>query len=524
MADKKYVIAIDAGTTGVRTLIVDLKGKIVGLAYHENPLKFPGAGLCELDAKEMVNGMYETTRTAMSESGIDANEIGGLSFTFMRSSFVLRKKDGTFVRDILMWQDLRCQERFDWMTQVLADKGLTPQDYYKKTAFPLHSTTLPNGKIYWVKEHEPKIYEDTEVIHTIHALAAHAYGVDGFIDDKEDIGWYGLHNGNTMEFDSELADIFGVDLDKYAGNQPAGTVIGHVTEEVAAKTGLVAGIPIVVGCGDHQCAAIGLGNNHEGLASLVMGTCGLLVGHSSKPVRDPSCAAWVVGTPMDGQYELECHSNAAASSFRWLRDAMYSEAFSITSAGDSKVDVYDIMTAIAAKANVGSDGLIYLPWNAGANCPHYDPAARGGFLGFTFAHGRPEITRAVMEGVVYDIRDMWETELKAGLPPFEVLRLSGGAARSSLWCQIVADVLNVPVETTENEEATALGAAMIASVGGGMYKDLQEAIDNMVHVSARYEHIPENVAIYDKLYKIFNDAYGALKDKAFPEINEYQGF
>lgn len=521
---KNYVISIDAGTTGVRCLLVDLGGHISALAYRENPLEFPAPGLCECDAAAIEENIVYTTKKAMEDSGIDPNEIGGISFTFMRSSFFLRKNDGSFARKVIMWQDLRAAERFPWMKEQLAAKGLTPEDYYAKTAFPLESTTLPNNKIYWVKEHEPEILEQTDIIHTVHALCAHVFGVEGYIDDKEDIGWFGLHNADTMEFDPELADIFGMDLKKYAGNQPAGTVIGHVTEEAAEKMGLVAGIPIVVGCGDHQCAAIGLGNNHEGLASLVMGTCGLLVGHSSKPVRDPACAAWVVGTPMDMQYELECHSNAAASSFRWLRDAIMQEAAQLTDCTDQKIDVYDIMTAIAAKANVGSDGLVYLPWNAGANCPHYDPNARGAFIGFTFAHGRPEIIRSVMEGVVYDIRDMWELEVKAGLPPFQVLRLSGGAARSPMWCQIVADVLNVTVETTKNEEATALGAAMIATVGAGIYNNLQEAIDNMVHVTGVYKPIPENVEKYNELYKIFNDAYDALKEKTFPEIAQYQGF
>ncbi len=524
MAEKKYVLSIDAGTTGVRSLLVNLQGEIVGLAYNENPLKFPGAGLCELDAREMVSGMHKTTKQVMEESGIDPNEIGGISFTFMRSSFIMRRKDGSFVRDIIMWQDLRSQERFPWMREQLAKKGLTPEDYYAKTAFPLESSTLPNNKFYWVMEHEPELWKEVATMHSVHALCAEAYGVEGYIDDKEDIGWFGLHDSDSMEYDPELLEIFGIDRSILPEIQPAGKIIGYTTEEVAEKTGLVPGIPIIVGCGDHQCAAIGLGNNHAGLASLVMGTCGLLVGHSKDPVRDPGCAAWVVGTPEDGQYELECHSNAAASSFKWLRDAMYEPAFLFTQAGGEQIDIYDIMTAIASKANLGSDGLIYLPWNAGAACPHWNAAARGGFVGFTFAHGRAEITRAVMEGVVYDIRDMWETELKAGLPTFEVLRLSGGAARSSLWCQIVADVLNITVETTANEEATALGAAMIAAVGSGLYANLQEAADNMVHVTGRYEPIPENVETYEKLYRIFTDTYDALKDKVFPGINEYQGF
>ena len=225
---------------------------------------------------------------------------------------------------------------------------------------------------------------------------------------------------------------------------------------------------------------------------------------------------------MDGQWEIEAHSNAAASSFRWLRDAIMQTEYSVATQGN--VDVYDIMTAIAAEAEVGCKGLIYLPWNAGANCPHYDATARGGFLGFTFAHGRPEIIRSVMEGVAYDIKDMYINLKQAGLPEFKVLRLGGGAARSTLWCQIVADVLNIPVETVECEEATALGAGMLAATGSGMYEDLQSAIDNMVTIKDRYEPIPENVEKYEKLYEIFNDAYDALKAKTFPEISAFQGF
>lgn len=522
MSEKKYVIGIDAGTTGVRTLIFNKAGEICSLAYHENPLRFPEPGKIELDAQKIVDGCYYTTKKALEQSGIDPNEIGGISFTFMRSSFVLRKKDGAFVRDIIMWQDLRCQEMFPWMEEQLKKNGMTPGDFYNLSGFPLFSTTWPAPKIYWVKKNEPEIYEEAEVIHSIHALLAKAYGVDEYIDDREDAGWWMLVNGTTFEFDEKLGEIFNADLDKYARNEPAGTIIGYTTKEVAEKTGLVEGIPIIVGCGDHQCAAIGMGNNHEGLASLVLGTCGLLVGHASTPPRDPNASCQVLGTPMDGQWEIEAHSNAAASSFRWLRDAIMQTEFSVSQSGN--VDVYDIMTAIAGKAKVGSDGLIYLPWNAGANCPHYDANARGAFIGFTFSHGRPEIIRSVMEGVAYDIKDMYMNLKQAKLPEFKVLRLGGGAARSSLWCQIVADVLNLPVETVECEESTALGAGMLAATGCGMYESLQDAIDNMVKVKDRYEPIPENVAIYEKLYEIFNDSYCALKEKVFPEISEYQGF
>lgn len=522
MADKKYVLGLDAGTTGVRSLIFDKAGNIVSLAYNPNPLQFPKPGVVELDAQEIIDGCYKTTKQAVEDAGIDPNEIGGISFTFMRSSFVLRKNDGSFVRDIMMWQDLRCQEMFPWMIDQLAKNGMTPDDFYQVSGFPLTSTTWPSAKIYWVKKHERDLYDEADVIHSIHALVANAFGAEGFIDDKEDIGWWGIIDGTKFEFEPKLAEIFDVEIEKYAKNAPAGTIIGYTTKEVAEKTGLVPGIPVIVGCGDHQCAAIGLGNNHEGLASLVLGTCGLLVAHSSTPPRDPNSSCQVLGTPSDGQWEIEAHSNAAASSFRWLRDAIMQNETAV--AEESGLDVYDLMTAIAAKAKVGCDGLIYLPWNAGANCPHYDAAARGGFIGFTFAHGRPEMIRSVMEGVVYDIKDMYINLCQAGLPEFEVLRLSGGAARSELWCQIVADVLNLSVETVECEEATALGAGMIAATGCGMYDSLQDAIDHMVTVKKRYEPIPENVKTYEQLYEIFTESYNALKDKVFPQISHYQGY
>ncbi|SCP98404.1 FGGY-family carbohydrate kinase [Anaerobium acetethylicum] len=518
----KYALGIDAGTTGCRTLIFDLKGNTVGEAYEANPLKFPKPGWLELNPQYIIENCYASTKRAIKESGVDPEEIGSVSFTFMRSSFVLRKHDGSFVRDIVMWQDLRCQEMFPWMKDQIAKNGMTEDEFYELSGFPLCATTWPSAKIYWVKKNEPELYEAADVIHSIHALVMNAYGADGFIDDKEDIGWWGIINGTTFEYEKKLADMFEVDIDKYAKNERSGKVVGEVTKEVAKKTGLAIGTPLVVGCGDHQCAAIGLGNNHEGMVSLAMGTCGLLVAHSHVPPRDPNSSCQVLGTPMDGEWEIEAHSNAAASSFRWLRDAIMQTEMEVQK--QTGIDVYDLMTAQAAKAKPGCDGLIYLPWNAGANCPHYDPSARGAFIGFTFAHGKPEIIRSVMEGVLYDIKDMYFNLLQAGLPEFKVMRLTGGAARSDLWCQMTADVLGIAVETVESEEATALGAAMIGATGAGIFDSLQDAIDNMVHVKKRFEPNPENVEIYKKLYEIFTDSYNALKTDVFPKISKYQGY
>jgi xylulokinase len=218
---------------------------------------------------------------------------------------------------------------------------------------------------------------------------------------------------------------------------------------------------------------------------------------------------------------MEGHASAAASSFRWLRNTL--GQLERTTAEVTGIDVYDLLTNEAAQSPPGSKGAIFLPWLAGAACPYYDSYARGSFVGLTFAHTKGDMVRAAMEGITFEMRDMLEALKEGGLPDFEYYRVTGGAARSSLWNQIQADIYGGSIETVKVSEATALGAAMLATLGVGIYKDIHEAIENMVHVDNRWEPIPENVKVYNEMFGIFRETYQALKDKVFPAISKHQG-
>jgi xylulokinase len=520
MAAQRYVVGIDAGTTGCRAVIFDLAGRDIASGYRENPLRYPHPGWVECSPQAIVDNCYDSMRDAIMRSGIDPHEIASVSFTMMRSSFVLRDAEGGFVRDIIMWQDLRNAEMLPWMQQRLEARGMTADELYDRTGFPL-GQVWPSSKIYWVKRHHPDQYDRTAVIHSIQALVIEAFGADDYIDDTDDAGWWQIVDGDTFQYDQELAEVFGVDVQKYSRNVPSGTCVGQVTRTVSERTGLAEGTPLVVGSGDHQSAAVGLGNVAEGMASIVLGTAGVVVAQSNKPIRDPHRKAHVIGSAL-GRWEIEGHSNAAASSFKWV-SGTFGE-LEMTTQARTGADCYDLLTKQAEASPPGSQGLVFVPWLAGAACPHYNADARGAFVGLTLGHRKSDIVRAAMEGVCYETRAVLEAIGNVKLPPFQLYRVSGGAARSPLWNQMAADIYARPVETVRVPEATALGAAMIGAVGVGLFADLYEAVGEMVHIADRWEPIDRNVRLYNEMYEIFDETYRALSRNIYPAIARMQGF
>jgi xylulokinase len=516
---KKYLAGIDCGTMGVRCVILDLQGSEVSSAYYETPTQYPKPGWVEQKAEDVIELAYQSTRDAIGKSGIKPEDIACVSFTNMRSTFVPIDKDGNFLHPIFVWQDLRGAEMFPWMRERLAANGMTELDLYKITGFPI-GAVWPSSKVYWYKKHFPELYEKTYKMITPQALLIKAFGADGYYDDNTDAGWWQICNADTFEYVPKLAKIFEVDIEKYPQNYKPTTKVGEVPAHIAEKTGLKTGTPLIMGSGDQQCGAVGVGNTQEGLASVCLGTAGLCIGYSKVPVRHPHAACHILGHAGTGDWQMEGHASAAASSFRWFRNTFaHIEKAAANMIG---IDTYDLLTQQAAQSPPGAKGAIYLPWLAGAACPNYDANARASFVGMTFAHSKGDMIRAAMEGICYEMREMLEALKDANFKPFKLLRVTGGAARSSVWNQIQADIYGSPVETVKVSEATALGAAMLGAVGVGIYKDIHEASANMVHVDKRWEPIEQNVRVYNDTFGIYKNTYRALKEKVFPAIADYQ--
>ena len=349
-------------------------------------------------------------------------------------------------------------------------------------------------------------------------LMTKAYGADDYYDDLNDTPWLQL-NGENFDYNQKLIDAFGIDREKLAPLRKTGEIIGHVTPEVSQKTGLAVGTPLVMGTGDQQSACLGVGCTEEGIGYACGGTAGITAGKSVKMLRDPDRKCYILGTP-DGAYVMEGQSNSAASAFKWFKDNIaHSED---AAAKHTRLNVYDIMTRSASYSKPGSNGVFFLPYMQGANTPNYDLNARGTYIGMTLATSREDMIRATMEGIVFDLKDMLDAMLEANVPEFNTVRITGGIAVSDVWNQIQADIYGWTVETVENSEATALGCALVAAVGAGIYKDYNEAVSKMVRVTKRYEPNPEIHKIYKDAYEVWRNIFKDLHQNANKNISEFQ--
>ncbi len=517
----KYFAAIDIGTTGTKATIFDTKGNMIGFGTFDTPTYFPAPGRVEQNPQEIVDLMFDACKSCIANTGVDPKDIAGIGFTHMCCSYVPVDREGNFLHNIILWNDFRGEEMFPYMREKLASKGISDLDDYNYTGYPFGPLATTPGFL-WIKKNMPEVYEKTYKFIGLEALMISSFtgNIDDYYDDKPGVIYTKISNGNTFELDPERAALYDIDINKYAKRVDPGVMMGRVTKEVAARTGLLEGTPVYSGAGDQRCAAVGAGVAKDGMISGVLGTAGVIHAYSSKPIRHKDGKISIMGHAGTGHWQVEGSSNSGASSFRWFRDVFgqLEDAYGKLSGEGT----YNVLTKLAEKSPVGSNGVIYCPWLGGCDCPRFDGNGRATFTGLSFSHTKADVARAVLEGICYEMRSMIdEADETLGFKT-KVLRSVGGGARSKFWNQIQADVYNKSIETVKCEEATALGAAMFAAIGDGTYKDVHEAIDNMVQVDYHLDPIPENVALYEQLYQIYCNTYTDLSKRVFPALREYQ--
>jgi xylulokinase (EC 2.7.1.17) len=280
-------------------------------------------------------------------------------------------------------------------------------------------------------------------------------------------------------------------------------VTGEVRPDIAAALGLPAGLPVVAGGGDNAAAAVGAGIVQSGIVSSSIGTSGVIFAHSDEIALDPHGRLHTFCHSVPGRYHLMAVTLAAGGSFRWFRDTLR------TVTGQHLG--YDDLTNLAESVPPGAEGLIFLPYLSGERTPHLDPLARGAFIGLTARHTLAHMARAVMEGVVFALRDGLEIMRDLGMAPHQI-RATGGGGKSPLWRQMQADIYATPVATLAAEEGPAYGAALLAGVGAGLFRDVADAVDRCVTLTASVAPDDQAVAQYDRVYAIYRDMYAALRD------------
>lgn len=503
----EYIAAIDAGTGGVRCVIFDAKGNAISQDYRELLTAYTPDGRAEQDPIQLMKSAWDAVRGAIVRGGIDASRIAGVTATGTQTTFACVDREGNFLTNIIVWQDMRGIGMFPWMRAQLAEHGMTEADLYRRTFRPMDAL-LAGAKLLWLRAHEPALYGRIYQLANPQAILLRAFGAEEVTIDHTDGGWWLCHDGATLNIDPKLIQIFGMDPGLLPRLCAPGEMVGRVTTKAAERTGLKAGTPLYQGAVDQCCAALGAGNHGSAeIGTMCMGTAGVIISYSNEPIPDPQCRYYVIHYPCGG-YASEIAVPVAASAFRWVRDMLYpAEAFDHGS-------IYRRMDREAAGVPVGSGGLCFLPLMAGSIYPRADDAIRGGWIGASLSTTREALVRSALEGVCYEMRQI----LEASGRDFASMRVLGGAARSDLWNQMQADVYGCPVETIASQEASALGAAMIAAFGMGLYPSLKNAVCGMVHMKRRYEPNPDNAERYQESYDAWLRCVEDLGSRAFPAL------
>ena len=489
------VIAVDASTTGTKALVVAADGTVVARARCDYAMSTPALGHYEQDARDWVTATHRAIAEAVAAlDDAGRRRVAAVCVTPPRQTFVLCGADGTPRRPAILWLDSRATEQVARLgsERVHALSGMVPD------------VTPSLYKVAWLAEHEPDTLAGADRVAGVHAYLAHAF-TGAWLDSRATADSMGLFDMAALDFCDELLDAGGVRRDQLPGLVDAGSVMADVTREVAHGWGLPGPIPLVAGCGDGQAAGLGAGATRPDEAYLNMGTAVVAGVHSATYRHGRVYRTDAAGLP--GQYVLEVVQNSGAYLAGWFRSELGDPA--LKGAPDPALE------AAAASVPAGCDGLLTLPyWNA-AQSPHWDPQARGAFVGLAGTHGRAHLYRSILEGVSLETaRNLRALEADTGTP-LASIRVMGGGQRSPLWRAIMTACIGVPLVACD-DEASALGAAALAMAavtsasGSATDAEVAACARGMARLGDVTEPDPELVEAYAGVGALQGELYGRL--------------
>ena len=497
----EYVIGIDLGTSGTKTVLFDREGRVIASALVEYPLYQERNGWAEQDPQDWWDAACQTLRQVTAESGVAPEDIKGVGISGQMHGLVMLDKEGKVLRRSIIWCDQRTAAQCEEITQRVGKERLI-----QITANPA-LTGFTASKILWVRENQPELY--ARCAHILLPKDYVRYRLTGeFATEVSDASGMQLLDVPRRQWSQEVLEKLGIDPALLGKVYESPEVTGEITKEAAALTGLKAGTPVVGGAGDNAAAAVGTGVVRDGKAFTTIGTSGVVFAHTDQLSIDPQGRVHTFCCAVPGAWHVMGVTQGAGLSLKWFRDNFCtSEKEAAASMG---VDPYTLMDKEAEQSPIGCNRLLYLPYLMGERTPHLDPDCRGAFFGLSAMHTRRDLLRAVMEGVTYSLRDCVEILRGMGVEFGEMLACGGGGS-SPLWRQMLADTFQCPVKTVKSKEGPALGAAILAGVGAGLYPSVQQACDAMIQTNPPQGPIPGNVPQYEAYYQLYRSLYPAMK-------------
>jgi xylulokinase len=486
------LLGIDVSTTATKALLIDEKGEIIGSASTSYELDTPQPLWSEQSPPVWWFAAVQSIRQLLAAVAVNPATIAAIGLTGQMHGLVLLGDDHRTVRPAILWNDQRTGRQSDEIrTRVGRERLLQITGNDAFTGF-----TAP--KILWVREHETENWAKTRYILLPKDYLRHR--LTGVIaTDKADAAGTLLFDLQQRDWSHEMLSALAIPHTYLPPTHEGPTITSYLTEAAAVDTGLREGTPVVAGAGDQAAQALGAGVIRSGLLSISLGTSGVLFASTGQPLSDSTGRLHSFCHAIPDRWHMMGVTLSAGGSLRWLRDTVAPGAD------------YGSMVEAATNIASGSEGLLFLPYLTGERTPHADPLARGAFVGLTLRHTPAHLTRALLEGVAFALRDSFTLMRAAGLPTVQEVRITGGGARSPLWRQIIADVLNVELVSPAVEEGAAYGAALLAGAGVGVWPSLDDACDSLIRLTGRTLPNPRTVERYDLLYAHYRALYPALQ-------------
>jgi xylulokinase len=495
---RSFVLGIDIGTGGTRALIVDENGRIVSSATEEHePFASPKIGWAEQHPGDWWRAAGVAVRKTLAQGNLRGDQIACVGFSGQMHGAVMLDATGEVVRPALIWCDVRTEKQCKELNDRIGAEHLI-----QLTCNP----ALPNftlTKFLWVRENEPENWKRVRYVMLPKDYVRFRLTGERATDVADASGTLMLDVANR-KWSDEMLQAAEINASLLPHVYESQDICGKISAEGAQSTGLAAGTPVVAGAGDQAAGATGMGIVTPGAVSATIGTSGVVFAATDRPALDPRGRLHTFCHAVPGRWHVMGVTQAAGLSLRWFRDQLGCPS------SKSEGDPYERLTAEAATAPPGADGLLWAPYLMGERTPHLDADARGVLAGLTASHLRAHVVRAILEGVAFSLKDTFTIfdEMKV---PVKSIRLGGGGARSPLWRQIQADVYGHEVEIVEAEEGAAYGAAILAGVGAKIWPSADAACDAIVRVVRRIPPKPENAAVMRASYAAFRRVYPATK-------------
>jgi xylulokinase len=493
-------LTFDVGTTSVKTVLYDRNGKLLYKVIRDYDLESPQLDWYELDPEIYWTSVLDGFREVIQKSGVKPSDIRTISGCSQGETFILLDADDRPLRPAIVWYDNRAREEVEQMGEIIDDV-----EFYRTTGLTEMETTWSAFKVLWVRENEPGVFKriakillvEDYILYRLTGRYVTSMSLNcstGFVDIQKGVYW------------TKMVDHIGIE-----GMLPPiieeGSVVEKVKPALTDELGLSRDVLVVKGAMDQITGAVGAGNVRPGVVTETTGSALAVVVTVEELFFEREVVLPYQPHVIPGKYTLLPYAQTSGIAYKWFRDGFASPP----GRGDEgSNEGYEELNRLAASVSAGSEGIVFLPFLAGAHFPENDTYAKGVFYGITLKHNRAHFSRAIMESIGYLLRRILDPVRDFGIEVEEIHSM-GGAARSDLWLQIKSDICNCPIVRMEEEETSTLGAAILASVQAGHYGSIEDAIGAMVKKGRRFEPNGANREVYDRSFELYHELYENLK-------------